>query len=504
MNRSIFKAYSTSILGVFSGLITQLVFIRELAHVVPPEQFALYAFTFQIVAYLNILQLGLDFATSREIAQQLGRGDYRGAQQAYVYIRRFNFRVCGWGLLLVLCCATLFYNGIGVSTAADKTMAALLVVLFGFSLFLSFLNNPSIVALIGSNQQSKVNVNNILVTIITTLTAFVLLKTTKLGIYAMPLALIFFNAFNIFLLGSKAKKACAAWMKKPMPGNIPRDYQKTILHFSLVSTIGGFAWTIEATSDVFILNAVGLLTLVSFYVLWWRFPQMFFDFATRLTTSSLPSLNQQYANSPQSGALIFNRLLILVGGIGFVIYVNIASWLVAFIRIWVGPQFYIEDMQLTSFLIGMLVYSRTIGNCLGMFSVTTGSVNYASTLSWIQAGVKVLLAVLLVRIMGMKGLFVASIAGSLVQVAGCSMLLLKRKLLRPDVLLLLLIGYAAPAILLFFGVAAEVKLWQFAGGAMLTLLFAVLSWALYILIISLPAKLNFSISPRLLLARFRG
>src|SRR5690242_5874888 len=84
----IIKAYLTSILGVFSGLLTQLLFIRALTNEVSPEDFSLYAFIFQIVTYLSILQLGLDFTISREIAINIEKNDLSAANYSYSFIKR--------------------------------------------------------------------------------------------------------------------------------------------------------------------------------------------------------------------------------------------------------------------------------------------------------------------------------------------------------------------------------------------------------------------------------
>ena len=501
--KSILIAFTTSLLGIISGLLTQLIFIRELAHVVPTDEFALYGFAFQIVAYLNILQLGLDFATSREIALKLGQNDATGAYQSYKFIRNFNYKICVVGFILVLICAGLFYNGIGISGKFDTATAGKLVLLFGISLFINFLSNPNIVALIGSNMQAKVNVNNILITITSTIVALILLKTTSLGVYSMPLSLIAFNTLNIYLLKREAYKYCKDWLKKNRSLNVPAGYNKSILKFSVITTIGGLAWTIEATSDVFILNGAGELSLVAFYVLWWRFPQMSFDLATRLTSSSLPSLNTAFGKSDEDAKLIFNRLVLLVGGIGFCIYICIASWLPAFINLWVGPQFFIDDMKMASYLIGLLVYSRIIGNCFGIFTITLGKVNYSTTLSWVQAIVKVAIAIVLVKLFGLKGLFIASITGSLIQVIGSAVLLFKRKLLRPDVTLLVIIGYVVPLMLLLFPLHDRVSLFKFLCVSLVTLLCAVFTWILYIKIISLNTKLHFSLTPKMLLSNFK-
>jgi len=503
MFKPILKAYSTSLLGVLSGLLTQMVYIRALAQMISINEFALYAFVFQITVYMSILQLGLDFATSREIALKLGKNDLVGANQSYLFIRRFNNKVCIGGFALVAICAALFYNGIGITSNFDYLMATKLVVLFGASMFISFLANPSIVALIGNNNQTVVNINNVVVTMITTIVGYILLKTTSLGVYALPICLVAFNSLNFFLLRSKAFKYCKTWLQPDNAISIPKGYNKSILQFSVISTIGGFAWTIEATSDVFILNGAGLLTLVGFYVLWWRFPQMFFDLATKLTTSAMPSLNTSFGRSLEEASLLFNRLLIVVGGIGFIIYAGIASCLTSFIYLWVGPQFFVDDFQQVSFLIGMLIYSRIIGNCFGMFAISIGRVKYSTTLSWIQAVVKVTFAIILVQRLGLKGLFIASIAGSLIQVVGCAVLLLKQKLLRKDVLVLIIMGYATPLILLMSDISGRVTLFQFLYVAVVISICSLLSWIVYIKIASLETKLNFNLSAKLFLMKLR-
>jgi uncharacterized membrane protein YraQ (UPF0718 family) len=96
----------------------------------------------------------------------------------------------------------------------------------------------------------------------------------------------------------------------------------------------------------------------------------------------------------------------------------------------------------------------------------------------------------------MKGVFIASIAGSFIQVCGCGILLLKRKLLRTDVMLLLILGYLAPVTVLFFRISERLPVLIFLYGAIVTLVCAVITWVIFIEIISLNKKLGFSLSPR--------
>lgn len=493
MFKPIFKAYSSSLLGVFSGLITQLVFIRELAHIVSTKEFALYAFIFQITTYLNILQLGLDFATSREIASKLGSGDPVGANYSYLFIRRFNNKICIAGFAFVAIVATLFFNGIGISSSFDYVMAAKLVITFGAALFISFLSNPNMVALIGSNKQSVVNVNNVLITILTTVSAFILLKSTKLGIYSMPLSLLVFNSINFVLLKYKAFRTCKSWLVNDDSISVPKGYNKSLLKFSVISTIGGLAWTIEATSDVFILNSIGLLHLVGIYVIWWRFPQMFFDLATRLSSSAFPGLTTTYAFSKADGISLFSRLLIISSSIAFIIFIGTAIWLPSFINIWVGPQF-LYDSNWLSFLIGALIFLRIIGNCFGMFVLSTGNVKLTTTVSWLQAIVKVGLGLILTNEFGLVGLLLASICGALIQNIVLGFYLLKNNSLKGNLVILIICGLCTPLVLTFFKFHIYDTLSSFTKGTVITLIASSLLWSMYLIIGKLHKKLGFNLS----------
>jgi O-antigen/teichoic acid export membrane protein len=312
----------------------------------------------------------------------------------------------------------------------------------------------------------------------------------------MPLALILFNFINVFVLRFKSYSSCKQWLNYNRSLEKPSYFSNSIIKFGAITTIGGTAWTIEATSDVFILSGTGYIALIGVYVLWWRFPQMFFDMATRLTNSALPSLNSSFGRSEEHSKNIFNKLLIVVGGVGFCIYVGITNWLPAFINLWVGERYFFDEFHFTSMLIGMLVYSRVVGNCLGMYTITIGKVNYTATLSWIQAIVKVILAIILVKQIGIVGLFIASIAGSFLQILGCTYLLIKRKALIIDVLILIVLGLLVPLVLIYFKISERYSVVNFSFGIFITVFFSSIIWILFVRILSLNKRLNFSFSTK--------
>src|SRR5438552_11239105 len=97
-------AYSSSLLCVFSALLTNLWLLREIAQEVDAGALGLYGLILQIASYLGVLQLGLDMAASRQIAEFLGRDATASAHRAYRDLARFNIVlawICGGASLLV-------------------------------------------------------------------------------------------------------------------------------------------------------------------------------------------------------------------------------------------------------------------------------------------------------------------------------------------------------------------------------------------------------------------
>ncbi|MBX3256534.1 MAG: hypothetical protein KF862_20530 [Chitinophagaceae bacterium] len=421
------KAYLTSIIGIISGLLTQLFFVKELTNKVTTSEFSLYAFVFQVVSYFAILQLGLDFATSREISLSLGKREPQSANYSYWFIRKFNRTIVLLVVIFVLITGFLFFYGIGLTKDYTPLTALLLVLLFGLTQVNTFSIVPEVAALIGSNQQYVANLSNVAVSILSTVLAYVLL-TYGAGVYAMPMALIFWGLCNFIFLRRHVKKKCNWIDERPIASN--PELEKKTIRYSVATTLGGLAWTIEATSDVIVLNSAGMLHLVGIYVIWWRFPQMLFDLVARFTTSATPGFALAHGRSPRESAQLFLKVFLIACGGGLIVFAGISVWLPSFIKIWIDKveYQYVDSVHLSR-LMGLLVYLRIIGNCLGMYLIAIGKVKITTRLSWVQAIIKIIAAIILVSNFSLTGLFIASIIAASMQVSILGIFLLKEKIL---------------------------------------------------------------------------
>jgi O-antigen/teichoic acid export membrane protein len=471
LGNRIFSAYGTSLLGVFSGLITNFWLLRKITQEIPASTFGIYALVLQVTAYLAILQLGLDFAAARKIAECVGRQDGEGANYSHWEVARFNRYAGLGGMLIVLIIAAGLWRGIGLSAISTGHVAAIIALFTGAVQILNFFSRRYAAALIGSQFQHVVNLSTVAKTIGTSLLAYGLLRA-GLGINCIPVASFVFGLLTLAYLHRETTRRCFWLRSRPAEKN--SAILKDLMGFGGLTSLGGVAWTIEATSDVFILGAYQGASVVGVYVLWWRFPNMIFDFCTRLATSAFPGFAERHGQSFEDARRLLNKIGQLTVGLATLALVGISLWLPTFIRAWIGKGYALPNGAAIAFGMALLVALRICGNLFGMFWLASGSAKVPTALGIAQATVKILLGLALVRSEGMLGMIIASCAASALQVAVMGLLLHRQRfvaheLSRNTALLssmALVIGviacrmdFSGSVTLLVIGVLATLLLW---------------------------------------------
>ncbi len=452
LKNNILRAYGTSLLGVFSGLLTNLWLLREITLVVPAHDFGIYAFVVQISAYLAILQLGLDFAASRQIAECLGRHDLPAANRAFSDLWRFNLRIVWLGLPVVLGIAALFWFGIGLKGPADLHTAHLageIALVAGASQLVSFVARPFSAALIGSQIQATVNIVAVLRTVTTTFLAFGLLKS---GCYilSVPIAEVFTQCLAFLVLRGVVHRNCR-WREAAVETTAGSKRLSPMFKYGWLTSLGGVAWTIEAGMDVVILGYFTDAKTVAAYALWWRFPQMIFSLCSRLADSAFPRFSHSFGSSPEAARAIFTKVTYLTLGLATLALVGISFWLHPFVDLWIGAAYVGAQNAYLPLGMGLLVCLRACGNLLGMFWLASGRAEFTTVLAWIQAALKIALAVWLVPRWGIMGIVAASCGSSLLQVVAMAIHLRGRDLLKAG------LGVRALAFLAIAAVAASMS-----------------------------------------------
>ncbi len=427
MSRSLVSAYGTSLLGVVSGLVTNLWVLREVTRSVSPEAFGVYAVVVQIVAYLGILQWSLDFAAARQIAECLGRGDQRAATSAYWTLVTLNRRLGITAGVLAAALAGSFAHA-GLFGFGGGHSAAGIAAVSGAAQVLAFFSRPAAAALIGGQRQAVLNTITVCRTIGSSLVAYGLLQL-GLGILALPVADCAFSLIALVALRFTASR-CSPWITEPEVSD--RESLTRLAVFAGGSSVGGIAWTVESTVDVLILGATAGPKVAAAYVLWWRFPQMILTVCTRLAESAFPAFAARYGRSPAEARDLLAQVGQVTVGLATLASVGIALWLPAFVRIWLDGAFEEPQGSTIALAMGVLVGLRAVGNLLGLFWLSSGRATANATLAVLQAAAKVGLALWLVRDYGVVGVLAASVAASALQVAGLGLLLAFRRSLPAD------------------------------------------------------------------------
>jgi O-antigen/teichoic acid export membrane protein len=396
------------------------------------SDFGIYAFVLQLTSYLAILQLSLDFAASQRIGESLGRHDLPAASNTFRHVVRFNHYVAVAVACAAMAIAFALYEAVGIESLSARRLAVAVALLTGGAQVMAFLSRPFAAALIGSKRQNVVNLIVIGNTISTSLLAYLFLRL-GLGILCIPVASFILVAMSVFVYRQQARRRCK--FLEVEPADSSGQTFRSLLSFGGLASVGGIAWTIEATSDVMILGALAGPSAVAIYVLWWRFPSMLFDLCTRLSTSAFPVFAERHGQSVQEARQLLGKVGQLTIGLATAALIGLTFWLPNFMSLWLGDNFRLSNGSTIAFAMGALVCLRTLGNLAGMFWLASGQAHAPTAVALIQAAVKLGLALVLAKAYGMLGLIIASCAASSLQVIILGALLYGRKLLSERLLL---------------------------------------------------------------------
>ena len=401
--KTIISAYGSSLLGIVSALLTNVWLLRELARAVDKPSFGLYGLALQVTSYLAILQAGLDFAVSRQIAEALGRHDFDMANRALRELKRFNRRV-GIGCVMATVAVALVLR-FSVQGETRAGLCAEIALCMGLTQALVFWSRPASSALIGSQLMTFTNLVTVGTSIVTSLLAYVLLRLGW-GVLCVPVAGLVTQVAAWGGLIRLCQVHCTWIHAAPQPAD-GREFKK-LFQYGALSTLSGVGWTVESTCDVFILQSVGGAELVAVYVLWWRFPQLAFSACANLTTSAFPSLAQALTDRQENSAQLLAKLFWLQIGLGTMALVGFGIWLPGFIRLWVGETYNLPHASTVALSMGALVCIRAYGNLLATAWLAQGRARLLAAISWTQAILKVGLGMWWARKFGLPGIVLAS------------------------------------------------------------------------------------------------
>ena len=422
-NNSILMAYSTSLLAVFSGLLTTLWLLREILQVVTKEEFGVYSLVIQICAYMNILQFSLDFAAGREISLRIGQGRTGEAISIFRNVKRYYTWITGSATLLIIVVYSSINLGFLDSIKLDhRDLTANVFLIYGSSIIVSFLSRPYAAVLIGSRGQALYNLLSIARTIFTTVLAFFLL-TRGWELLSIPIAEVLGQLLFYFVMIYFFRRRCN-WSTT----NHSLDTSPGLVRYAALSSIGGVAWTLESSAPIILIGFFCPPELLALYVLWWKIPQMLFDVGSRLSASAFPEITRTIASGPKKLRQMIIEISYVSAGLSLLASIGVILFLSPFIQLWFGTAFVTDDTAALPLLFGTLVALRVYGNFLGMSWMAIEGPVLTTYLGWAQALITGALGMVLIHNYGVNGVIIASCFASAFQVTALMYMISRRQL----------------------------------------------------------------------------
>jgi O-antigen/teichoic acid export membrane protein len=391
------------ILSYFSiviGILIALVFTPFLLKTLGKEQYGLFILASSFVAYLSILDMGMNDSIVRFLVKYRINGEH--AEESNFLANMMLF----YGLITLLVLLSggavylnlelLFENSFShADLITFKDMFGLVVLSVAISIFF----NPITATLIASEKFIFIKTLEIISYLLTTLLMFVFL-IYGYSTYAMlvisvsvTLSVVLFKVlFSFFWLKIKIKLISFSYSK--LIGVL--KYAAPIFVVVIVEQI---YWKL----DNIILGSILGPALVTVYAIGLMFHKYFMSFATAISRVMLPKVVKDVEGGADSKEL--TKLLTKVSRIqAFVVLLILSGFILfglEFINLWIGPEY--QDAYYVMLFV-MIPYSlELMGNLRNTILQAKGLYWYRSTIIFVLSILNIVLTIYLIDIWGITG-----------------------------------------------------------------------------------------------------
>jgi O-antigen/teichoic acid export membrane protein len=401
------KAILTSAFGYLqfaSAIVLGLVVTPMVLRQVDPRAYGLWLAVGELLGYIALADVGVFAVLPWTIAEAEGRRDRRE-------IRAFiaNGFAIGMALAVVtaVSVATIWFlapSSIGLSTA-DRALVGgplmLLVVATVVSAPLAIFN----AVLIGLQDVTFVGATAVVRSTATAILTVVLLARGW-GLYALSIGaaipMVFSALLSAVRLGRIEPGLLRDW---PRPSS---DQIRRLITEGVGGWLGGFGWRLSAMSNGLVLAATGRADLIAVYACTSKVVQMLLQVCWIVPDSALVGLAQIHGEGRAErrvdvAAAVFRLYLVLAGGAALLVL----SANPAFVRLWVGPEFF--GGFAVNVLLAAGLISSSIGHGFAALASALGRRLSVGVAGLIQGGVHLVLAVVLTVGLGLEGLALAAV-----------------------------------------------------------------------------------------------
>ena len=401
------KAALTSVfasLQFASAIVLGVVVTPMVLRQVESRAYGLWLAVGELLGYIALADVGVFAVLPWTIAEAAGRRD-RNEIRAFMA----NGFAVGLALAVVTAVAVAvvwFFapSGIGL-TSADRALVggplALLVVATVVSAPLAIFNAVSIglqdVAFVGTTAVVRSTATAILT---------VVLLARGWGLYALSIgaAIPMVSAALLYAVRlARIEPDLLRGWPRPSFDQIGR-----LVTEGVGGWLGGFGWRLSAMSNGLVLAATGRADLIAVYACTSKVVQLLLQLCWIVPDSALVGLVQIHGEGRAErrrdvAAALFRLYLVLAGGAAILVL----STNPAFVRLWVGPEFF--GGVVVNVLLAAGLLSSSIGHAFAALGSALGRRLSIGVAGLIQGGVHVLLAVVLTVVLGLEGLALAAV-----------------------------------------------------------------------------------------------
>jgi O-antigen/teichoic acid export membrane protein len=443
-------------LSASTGLLSTLIIIPIALHELGAEQYGLWIVLWQLIGYLSLLDLGVAYAATRDLAAAHSLGDRRTMVEIvssgfYLYLGLgVVFFAFGWLILPVLPHVTLGSQ----ATVAAARLPLLLLLVHGLLAFpMRFLSSANI----GAQVIAASSLVGFLQGVTNTVIAAALLLNDA-GLIALPIAVV--SSDLIALVLQSIIFARTYGFSSLSPSEVRASAAFRLLGFSLPLLVSGMGWTIVAGTDSVVISARLGLMAVALFAVSYRIPSQLVQLMNLATDVTMPGLTSvMTAESLSRRSATYAELLGLVGVFSGVLAAGVVVLLRPFMGLWVGPD-QVADQALV-LVMAYLVVHHPVQHVLAVALVAARQVRLFAAVTLAEAGVNLGLSIVAAGLFGVPGVLYATAASGWINLGYALWKSSRSTFLRPRQVLAAAFGNAATAVGMGLMVGFLVGLFRF-------------------------------------------
>lgn len=400
-----------SYLSIFINIAIGLTFTPFLVRMLGKSEYGVFSIVGAFIAYLAIMDLGLNDSTARFVARYRARNDRESEENflaiIFLIYSGISFLVIGAGLLILANLPVIFKQSFDAQELATAQMifAVLLVNVTATILF-----NSISATIVAYERFVLLRALEIMSNIISTL---VICGALVLGYKAVAVVIVT-TCVNLAVLSFKI---FYAFFKLKIRMKIHRfewPYVKEIFQYSMAIFVVVIVEQIYWKLDNIILGIMLTPSIVAVYAIGMSFHKYFMSFSTAISKVMLPKIVQKVELGGSGKEL--TDILISVSRIQAIVLMLILSGLILFgrefITLWIGPGY---ELAYYVMLVTLIPYSlELIGNIRNVILQAKGLYWYRSMTVLSLALINIPVTVLLIKLWGMVGASIATGGGILI------------------------------------------------------------------------------------------